>query len=110
MTAANESLEKAVARTPEVIKTPEEFKGTLGRWTEQKYNILTPFTSISGLAPHHGIFSSAVNLNPDKTAGEVYDGLPFLKKDEVAIAKAGLRKLAECAGISTHTYRTDPRT
>jgi hypothetical protein len=110
MTAPNESLERVEnARTPEIIRTPDEYRGALGRWTERRINILTPFTNISGLAPHHGIFSSSIQLNLDKAAGDVYDGLPFLKKDEFAIAKAGLRKIAEALGISTHTYRTDPR-
>jgi hypothetical protein len=102
--APEQGLEKAPARTPEVITSSEEFKSSMALWASRQYHILTPFTSISGLAPQHGIMTSLVKLDPNKEAGEVYDGLPFLKKDEVAIAKIGLRKLAECAGIS---YRTE---
>jgi len=109
-TTPDQGLEKAAARTPDVITTPDEYRGALLRWQSQQYHVLTPFTNISGLAPSHGIITSLVHLNPNKEAGEVYDGLPFLKRDEVAPAKTGLRKLAECAGISTRTERTDPRT
>ena len=110
-TSEEKGLEKVLPpKTPDVIRTPEEFRGALLRWQEQKLNVLTPFTNISGLAPHHGILSSSVLLNLDREAGEVYDGLPWQKKGEFSVAKKGLRKLAECAGISTQTFRTDPRT
>lgn len=109
MDEQNQALEKAAPRTPAIIQTPEEYRGALRRWQEQHYNVLTPFTNLSGLAPCHGIITSVVQVNPDKTAGEVYDNLPFLKENEVALAKSGLRKLAECAGISTQTQRTDDR-
>lgn len=107
------SLERAALRTPAVITTSEEYRGALLRWQEQRFNVLTPFTNISGMAAQHGIIASLVQVSTDRTAGEVYDnsgGLPFLKDDEVALAKTGLRKIAECAGISTSTERTDPRT
>jgi hypothetical protein len=105
-------LEKPVDRTPAVITTPDEYTAAMKRW-EGRFNVLTPFTSISGLAAQHGIIVSQVKVNPDdsKTGpGEVYGGLPFLKTGEVALAKIGLRKLAECGAISTRTIRTDPRT
>lgn len=66
--------------------------------------------TMSGIAPSHGLVVSQVRLHPDKAAGDVYDGLPFLKPNEVAIAKIGLRKLAEGAGMSLETLRMDPRT
>jgi len=96
-------------RTPAVIKTPDEYMAAVKRW-EGHFHVLTPFTSMSGIAASYGLVVSQIRINPDKTQGEVYDGLPFLKSDEVALAKIGLRKLAECAGISTETFRTDPRT
>lgn len=88
-------------RTPEVIRTPDEYRESLRRWRQQDYNMLTPFTNISGLAEQHGIIASVVQINTDKLVGEIYDGLPFLKQDEVAIAKNGLRKIAEGLGVST---------
>lgn len=110
-------------QTPAVITTPEAYRHALQRWSAH-YNILTPFTNVSGIAPSFGIIASVVKINPDRAAGEVYSGftdtgakaMPFLKgekgqpSEEVALAKIGLRKLAECGGISTHTERTDPRT
>jgi hypothetical protein len=41
--------------------TPEEYRGALLRWQEQHFNVLTPFSNISGLAPAHGIYSSAIH-------------------------------------------------
>lgn len=99
-------------RTPAVITTPDEYSAALKRW-EGHFHVLSPFTDISGLAPQHGIIVSTVRINPDPAKGgpgEVYDGLPFLKGDEVALAKLGLRKIADCGAISTSTIRTDPRT
>lgn len=101
MTDTATALEKPAAKTPDVITTPDEFRGALLRWQEKHFNVLTPFTNISGLAPAHAIYSSAIAIAVDKGAQEVYDGLPFLKKNEVALAKRGLRKIAEGLGIST---------
>ncbi len=108
-TQQTEALEKASAKTPAVITTPGQYRDALARWSIS-YNILTPFTDVSGIAPSFGLIASVVKVNPDKAAGEVYDGLPFLKNGEVALAKIGLRKIAECGGISTDAVRTDPRT
>ncbi|WP_291989586.1 hypothetical protein [Luteitalea sp.] len=96
-------------RTPAVIKTPDEYMAAIKRW-EGHFHVLTPFTSMSGIAASYGLVVSQIRIHPDAAQGEVYAGLPFLKSDEVALAKIGLRKLAECAGISTETIRTDPRT
>lgn len=109
MSTEQTGLEKASAKTPAVITTPEEYRGALLRWQEQHFNVLTPFSNISGMAAGHGIITSLIQISPDKAVGETYDGLPFLKNGEVALAKVGLRKLAECAGISTDTERTDDR-
>jgi hypothetical protein len=103
-----------IARRTETITTPTQFEAAIAKWTGN-YNLLTPFTQITGLAPKHGIIASVVKINPDPAKGgpgDVYDGLPFLdkQKGEVALAKIGLRKIAEGAGISITTQRTDPRT
>jgi len=116
MSNEQQGLERASSRTPAVITTPEEYRGALLRWHEQHYNVLTPFSNVGGIAPHFGIIASVVKLKADPADGEVYAGLPFLKgqkgtpTEELAPAKIGLRKLAECGGISTSTTRTDPRT
>lgn len=106
------ALAQAGDRTPDRITTADQFSAALQRWTG-RFNVLTPFTTFSGLAASHGLVVSQVKISADASKngpGEVYDGLPFLGKDEVALAKIALRKLAECAGISTQTFRTDPRT
>jgi hypothetical protein len=115
--ATEQALEKvAPSRTPGVLTTAEEYRIALAKW-EGKYNVLTPFTNVSGIAPSFGIIASVVKINTDVAAGgEVYGGLLFLKgqkgtqSEELALAKIGLRKLAECGGISTNAVRTDPRT
>lgn len=111
MSAINETqtLARAADADNVIITTPAQYTAKLKVW-EEHYHVLTPFTNITGLAPQHGLIASAVTINVDKSQGEVYDGLPFLGGNEVALAKNGLRKLAECAGISTRTERTDPRT
>jgi hypothetical protein len=113
MSTDQTGLEKAASRTPAIITTPDEYRGALLRWQEQHYNVLSPFTNLSGLAAQHGLITSLVQISVDKADEEVYDnsgGLPWLKDGEVAFAKRGLRKIAECAGISTSTRRTDPYT
>lgn len=99
-----QALEKASPKTPAIITTPEEYRGALLRWQEQHFTVLTPFVQISGMAPSHGIVSTLIQVNANKDVGEVYDnsgGLPFLKQGELALAKNGLRKIAEGLGIST---------
>lgn len=107
----DQGLEKAGART-EIITSPTQFEQAIAKW-QGNFNLLSPFTRITGLAVQHGIIASVVkiNANPVKGGpGEVYDGLPFLNDGEVAIAKIGLRKIAEGAGISITTQRVDPYT
>jgi hypothetical protein len=99
--------ESALAtRTPTVILTPDDYRAGLLRWQRANYNVLTPFTHISGLAAQHGIFTSMVQIDLNPAAAMCYGGLPFLKRgkdgdDEVALAKNGLRMIAEGLGIST---------
>ena len=105
-TTDNQALTRAVSGSA-MITSPEAFAAKLAEW-QQQFNVLTPFSTFTALAPGWAISGSVVTINPDtrrEGPGEVYDGLPFLKKgSEVALAKKGLRKLAEGAGISTQTY------
>jgi hypothetical protein len=98
---AEQALEKAATRTPAAITTPDEYRQALLRWQNEHFHVLTPFTNISGLAPAHAIYSSQVSISLDKDQQEYYDTMPFLKSGEVALAKRGLRKIAEGLGIST---------
>ncbi len=97
----SQALERPADKTPAVIMTPEQYRGALLRWQALQLHVLTPFANISGLAPQHGIITSVIQINTEKISGEVYDGLPFLKQDQLGIAKNGLRKIAEGLGIST---------
>lgn len=101
-----EALTRA-ASSAAAITTPEAFTQQLAQW-EQHFNVLTPFTTFSHLAPGWAISGTICAISPDprpEGPREVYDGLPFLRKgQEVALAKKGLRKLAEAGGISTQTY------
>lgn len=97
----SKALERVKVLEPEVITTPTAFASAIAKWSPATCNLLTPFAKISGIAPHHSIFTAVVAIDPNPAAGEVYDGLPFLKKDEVALAKNGLRRIAEGLGIST---------
>lgn len=92
--------------TAPAILTPAQYTAALQQWQTSQAHILTPFTDFGGLAASHGILWSVVVVSLDKQVGEVYDGLPFLKKNqdpeqaEVALAKNALRKIAEGLGIS----------
>jgi len=101
-----EALTRA-ATSVAAITTPEAFTAALAKW-ETAFNVLTPFTTFSSLAPGWAISGTICQISPDTRPDgprEVYDGLPFLRKGtEVALAKKGLRKLAEAGGISTQTY------
>lgn len=97
-----------------IITTPAEYTAAMQRWAG-RFHVMAPFVNITGLAVDHGILAVQALIDADtrkEGANEVYDGLPFLDKEkgEVALAKRGLRKIAECAGISVTTDRTDPRT
>lgn len=110
-TAADQGLEKAKPTPPpEVIRTPDEYRDHVHSWLERKFNVLTPFTAISGLAPRFVIKFVSITLSTDPADGDCYTGLPWLKKDEYAPSKGGLRKFADALGISDMTERTDPRT
>lgn len=91
-----------------IITSADQFNRTIAT-IQKAYHVLTPFTNIGAIAPQHAIFTSVVQVDTDKAAGEVYDGmqgdrnvLQFLKAGEVALAKNGLRKIAEGLGISIH--------
>lgn len=110
--SATQTTSQALAARPDgVITSSEQFTEKLAAWTG-RYHVMAPFSNLTGLAAQHGVIATAVVIDPDASptgAQEVYAGLPFLKGDQVAIAKRGLRKLAENAGISIETVRTDPR-
>jgi len=98
-----------------LIVTPQQYTQKLQTW-QANYHVLAPFSQISTLPPNFGLMYTAVTINPDAKSldGDVYDNaggkLPWLQNNERALAKRGLRKIAEALGISYTTKRTDPRT
>lgn len=92
---------KENVHTPEIITTQEEYSASMLSWKERQYNLLTPFAKISGLAPAHGVIATVVAISIDPNDGEAFTNVPYLKKDQYALAKRGLRKVAEGIGIST---------
>src|SRR6185503_17371950 len=98
-----------------IVTSAEQYSGMLAR-LQDRFNILTPFATIGGLAPQHVVFPAVVVISVDPNAKEVYDGvnaqgeqgLQYLKPGEVALAKNGLRKIAEGLGISIHLEYPTP--
>lgn len=98
------------ASGPSTITTVADYERNVRRWQEDHAHILSPAISFSGLPAQHELMASMVKLNPDPSAGDVYQDNLFIKGQDVAIAKIGLSKIAQCAGISIDTERTDTRT
>jgi hypothetical protein len=123
--APTQSLEKTEVKTPEVITSADQFTAALANWST-RFNVLTPFAAISGIAAQHGIVRSVVQLDlraqyasdPSREhGGDLYGGTPWLKggpkgadDEQLAPSRKGLRKIADCAGISYTTLRVDPYT
>lgn len=120
----SQALEKADVKVPEIITTPDQFTSALANWSS-RFNVLTPFAAISGIAVQHGIVRSVVQMDlraqyageSTEHGGDLYGGTPWLKggrrgEDDELLAptRKGLRKIADCAGISYTTQRVDPYT
>ena len=105
---------QALARTTDnaVIRSPRDYSARLQVWQREHYHVLTPFANFSALPPHLGIVPTLVQLDDDPKgpAGDVYQDNVFTRGTDVAIAKIGLAKIAQAAGMSIATTRTDPRT
>lgn len=97
-------------RVPEVIRNPDDYRQTVTRWHQQQYHVLSPVANFSGIPAHFGLVATRVEINPDPEQGEVYQDRLFCEGDEVAIAKPGLSKIAQAAGMTIKTERADPRT
>lgn len=96
----------------QIIRSPREYTARLQAWQREHYHVLTPFANFSALPGHLGIVPTLVQLDndPKGPAGEVYQDNVFTRGNDVAIAKIGLSKIAQAAGMSIRTARTDPRT
>lgn len=96
------------ARVPQRITTPTQYRASLEQWQRQGLNILTPATNFSGLQEGFAMFPAVVRLNPNIDEGDVYKDSQF-KSGEVALTKDALNKIAQAAGMSIKTHRTDDR-
>ena len=104
---AGTALQRA---TTSEITTPAQYESHLRIWQSEHAHILSPAVSFSDLPPQSALVASKIKLNPDVNGGDVYQDNFFLKGQDVAIAKIGLSKIAQCAGISVETERMDSRT
>lgn len=95
--------------TTGLITTTDVFHQKLDQWKRSDCHVLCPAVNFATLPEQHGLLATAVQVNPDPNGGEVYFNKMFCGQGEVAIAKAGLRKIADCAGYSITTHRTDDR-
>lgn len=93
-----------------VLASPTEYAAYVAQARSKGAHVLSPVTDIGSLPANWVFVPSAVYLNPDEAAGDVYkDGL-FCRGDEVAPTKVGLRKIAKAAGISWKVTRQDSNT
>lgn len=110
MSATSEPTATAAlaVRLPAQVTTAQEFEAAIAH-AKGRCHVLTPFSSVSSIAPMHAVWLSVVHIDADKAAGDIYDNqtsgraggpkLPWLKDGEVALAKNGLRKIAEALGV-----------
>ena len=105
----------------QMITSPQALADRIREWREVAH-VLTPAVQISGIAQQYAVAVSVVVL--DTTVDrrgigpEVYSlgdddkGVPWLSKGEAAIAKVGLLKISQAAGVTwdpRYCGRTDDR-
>jgi hypothetical protein len=100
----------ATPRSNGLITTQDQFKRSLENWRGNDFHVLTPAAAFTALPPQWGLLPVKVEIDTNEEAGEVYADKLFCSGDEVAISKNGLTKIAQGAGMSIKTERTDPRT
>lgn len=93
-----------------IIRSPKDYQAKLKTWQTERCHILSPVANFSGMPAIYGLVAARVDINPDPAGGEVYADPLFCRDGEVAIAKPGLSKIAQAAGMTIKTERTDPRT
>lgn len=92
-----------------LIVTPTRFATELKKWEAKQMHVLSPFFNFAELPAGYSLLPTAVKLSADPLEGDVYQNTQFCKPHEVAIAKNGLMKIADCAGADIDTEDlTDP--
>ena len=90
-----------------LITTHEDYRARLQIWQAEHYHVLSPVANFSVLPAQHGLMPVMVQIDPDPDHQEVYFNSQFCERNEVALAKVGLRKIATCAGYKITTERVD---
>lgn len=93
-----------------VITSQRDFAALLQQWQAEAVHALCPTIDFGALPEQFALVPAKVKIDPDPTMGDVYFRSDFCKPGEVALTAIGLQKIANCAGISLITRRTDPRT
>lgn len=107
-------MSTAIATTPNalegLVRTPivdvDDFSQRLRAFSSQQVHLLSPFTTLSGLAPQHIVQPVMVFLDPDPKAEDVYGPkdkngnhvIAWLDANEVAPTHKGLLKIADAFG------------
>lgn len=103
-------LQRRDAIVGEIVNA-EAYNEHVASWQREGFAVLTPAIALSTIPRDHRIVVSRVQLNPDPAAGDVYQNPLFCGANEVALSKAGLEKIAQCAGVSIDDCeRVDSRT
>lgn len=66
-------------------------------------NRLHPVQATQRVSPYHVARLSIVAISPNPADGDVYNSGAFMGRDEVALTKQGLNKLADAAGVTWDT-------
>ena len=93
-----------------VITAPDQFTRKVAEWQGQGLHVLAPMANFSALPASYGIVPALVKIDPNPEAGDVYRNPAYMRSEnQVAIAKLGLAKIAQAAGMTIKTERTDNR-
>ena len=90
------------------ITSQDDFTAKLADWQRAGAHVLCPMVDFSTLPPGHALVAAGVQMSTDENDGDVYKGTPWLSGGRVALSKVGLRKLADCAGMSITTTTVEP--
>jgi len=90
------------------ITSQDDFATKLEDWNRAGAHVLCPMVDFSTLPPGHALVATGVKLDPNPETGDVYAGTPWLSGGRIALSKVGLRKLADCAGMSITTDSESP--
>ena len=96
----------------DVIVDPNQLTAKIAAWKAAGFHVLSPAIKFTSFAVNFGANVGALVISTDPAMGECYYDKAAMKEDERAIARVGLDKFTQLAGISwlPSSRRTDPRT